>query len=194
MSDPIQNLIDSVTNCVAPWLDFPSIDMPGFPNILVALSGSLLAGVSYVLDFLPPDIDNLPSLPSIDIFVTPLTASLAIDIPGGTINGVVLPSVDVPEFDIPDISVPELGIIIPGFDPTAFMKLLASFALIPFEIFVQIVNSIISLSLEIPSISSIGDIILDAFDSVNLSLELPDIGAFINCLATGTRGLLTDQI
>jgi hypothetical protein len=159
MNCTLDGFVSKITVKMNPTFTFPSISEPGLPSLCAGLFMSISAGASYVLSFLPPNPENLPSLPSFDLFLKPFLSTLAI------------PAI-IPNLAVGPVSLGKIGPLntpnILNFNPVAIPKMLELFAMIPFKIFTEIINSIIGLSPKLPSLGSIKGIIISAGASLGL--------------------------
>lgn len=181
--DAIQPFLD----CMAPPpYTWPAVAGPGgLPNHMLASFSSMLGGINWILDFIPPDPGNLPSPPSPTIFIDPFLGAL--NIPG-----------DLGELDF--------SIVIPGgptipatgtnilYNQGGHIKLILVSVAVPFGIIGLMVDKL----LEIPpsvSIPGIPDIIA-LFEAAALSagLEGDAVLNFSNCFATALFNMLTALI
>lgn len=175
MSNPF---VDPILNCMAPGAEWPSIAGPGgLPNVLLSTLMAQMAGINFILDFIPPDPMNLPSPPSITIFSDAFLGSM--NMPG-----------DLGEIDLGG------GIVIPAtgpdirFDQTGLIKLVIILITLPFQIILGIVNSFPAIAL--PSPEMIADIFASLAIAAGLSgVAVAQLGL---CLATGLAELLADLI
>ena len=145
--------IPTLPSIVVPGLAYsfqwPPISMPGFPTIIMGFLGSMLAGVNYTLGFLPPDIHNLPTLPTLDLFIKGFTGA-AIGLPSLPAMNLAIPGMpSIPFPGMPGIPMP------PGFDPSAMLNMIGMFIVAPFILFKKIITSILSLSLVLPTLPDI---------------------------------------
>ena len=148
MSDPISGVLGCLNAKISiPFPLPPSIDQPGLPTIIAGFVGASLAGIKYTLDYLPLDPNNLPSLPTIDLFISGFTGA-ALGLPTMPSFAFTMPDIpglpSIPPFTIP--AIPGHTILPPGFDPSAMIKLFAMFIATPFLIFEQLIQSIIHLN------------------------------------------------
>ena len=170
-----------------PGFAWPSINEPGLPTIIAGCIGANLAGINYVLGFLPPTPDNLPSPPSIGIFVEGFFASA----PG------------MPSFEAASISVPGIGSIPipsfsgktpsnPGFDPSPILSLIALFIGVPFLIIKGIVTDLATLQIKIPDIEGI----MGYFYSAGAGLGIPkaSLEICVPCIAKGILEVFTSLL
>lgn len=170
--------------CVAPTFTFPAINLPGLPSYSLAGFTSCFAGIDFLLDFLPPDIDNLPELPGFDLFIDAFLGGLVVPgdlgefdfslvIPGGPVIPATGPDIQFPQFGLIN-----LGLVIVG----------AAFGII-----IDIVQGVIdSLSVTLPSLQDIIDIMLGF--AIDLGLSIPDVTLFIGCFAQGFLDMLGDLV
>lgn len=143
---------------------WPAISAPGFPTMMAGFAGSMLAGVTYCLSFLPPNPHNLPSLPTIDLFIKGFTGA-AIGLPA-------LPACTIKIPGAPNIPFPGMpGVSVPGFDPSSMLNMIGMFIVAPFQLFLKIVQSIINLSLSLPSLSTIYNLLI----GIGLAIGFPPI-------------------
>jgi len=166
MGSPQLAFIDDCAQCMNEGFIFPSITLPGLPNFALGIFLSLLAGFEFILDFLPPDPLNLPSLPTLSLFIDPFLAGLAYDF--------TFP---------PDLDLINFGIQVPGGRFPIF-GLFAFFKAILFTIFgsfLFVIESIFDLALKLPTIQVIVDIFLEIALSVGLVGKIMIDFAF--CLA-----------
>lgn len=145
--------------------------LPGLPTLLAGFFGSMLAGINYTLGFIPPNPHNLPSLPTIDMFIGGFTgAAIGLpQIPACTIQIPGAPSIPFPGTP---------GVVVPGFNASAMINLIGMFIAAPFLIFKGIITSILSLSLKIPGFDEIMQIMVGiglavGFPAVTLAFILP---------------------
>ena len=154
--------------------EWPSIGMPGFPTLVAGFFGALLAGINYVLKFIPPDPMKLPSFPGISLFVDGFM---------GAIQG--LPALPAFNIDVPGApSIPFPGIggpSIPSFTGEAMIKMIGMFIAVPFLIIKGIIDGILKLQIKLPTV----DIIVGLFTSTGLGLgfPLPSLEPWMLCLA-----------
>lgn len=190
------DFVSSVLSCVNINMDWPDINLSGFPSICIGCFRSMFAGLNLVLPFLPPDPDNLPSfsIPDIDIFIDAF------------FNGIALPSFPAIVFNFSGISIiiPDFdGINLPktpdfywfngvSFDPVAMCKLIALMIGIPFFAIKFIIDSIFNLSLEIPDFNFFYDLIFEIGLSVEIGFSVPSLELFAGCLATALAALLEE--
>ncbi len=138
MSDPIA----ATTACFNPDMAFPGPGVPGLSNFAVGVVASTLAGVGFVLKYLPPSPTNLPSLPSLSLFLDPFMG--AIKVPGLTIPA--------------PPGVPSATI---AASAAAVLKFVMATVTMIFGLFTGIVTSIINLSPKLPGI----DLAISAFSA-----------------------------
>jgi len=183
-----------------PGFDWPGIDEPGFPTLVAGTIGASLAGLNVLLDFIPLKFDDsgkpkIPEIPGIDLFVkgftgsaTGLPAIKAASIPVPGAGSIPLP--DIPGANIPDISAKRLdgtSISLPGFDPTALLKVIGLFIAAPFLIIKGIIGSFPDI--KIPTIDGITGIFLDAGASMGIDLKTLG-GVCIPCIAEAIFNLI----
>lgn len=81
------DFVNPITTCMNSSMSWPGISEPGLPNFLVGLLGANLAGINYVLDFIPPTPEKIAGLtiPSITLFQDAFMASINLgDLPDVT--------------------------------------------------------------------------------------------------------------
>jgi len=179
-----EDFVNPIMDC----MDFAGVGLPipdiagpgGLPNFCLGLFLSQMAGINFVLDFIPPDPANLPSLPSLQIFIDAF------------LGGIDFPYY-MPEFDLGGgFTIPEMPGL-PDIDGTGAIKLCAIFIKLPFQCIELIIDKIISdLTVEIPGIPDIEALFL----SLAASFGLAGLG-IINlalCVATALFNLLTDML
>ena len=169
-------LVKPCSICMNPTMTFPPLTMPGLPNFILGTLTAQFGGISYVLGFLPPNPMNLPSPPSIDIFLKPFMASLS------------LPA-NYPAFSFGPITIPAMGTGISPFDMTGLFKLLYVCVTLPFQLILKIIEGIISLSPKLPTIDLVFKLFVDLAVSVGLSGVA--VGRLGICLAKAIVGLFT---
>lgn len=139
--------------------EWPSINEPGFPSLMFGCLSACFAGVNYCLDFLPPDVDDLPSLPSLSLFTAAFNANVT----------------------LPNPSFPSLpGISIPPYIIQAAVEMMIQ---LPFQLTLEIVSSIRDLNLQLPNFS----LVKSTLEGIALNLGIPEvnIAIFSNCIALG---------
>lgn len=171
--------VDSVGLCMAPGFTFPGPTEPGLPNFLTATLACCMGGINYVLDFIPPSPTNVPSLPTIDIFLNPFMA--AIKLPP-TYPGIALGP----------LTIPGVGSAPYQFDPSGMLKLMAVCIVLPFQLISNIVTGIIHLAIELPTIDGVIALFADLGAQVGLPVDV--ITKFGGCLASAIVKLFTDLI
>ena len=170
------DFISSMSSCMNPNFCFPPITSPGLPNFTLGMFASAMGGINYVLQYVPPSPQNLPSLPSIDLFLQPFMASVS------------LPAA-YPAFSLGPISIPEKPGT-PGWDVSGEFKLIYCAVMLPFQVITGIIEGIISnLSVSIPGIPVIKAIFEGLAAAAGLSG--PAIAQFAVCIATALFNLLT---
>jgi len=190
--------VGSVLSCVSIDMDWPDINMPGFPSICWGCFGSMFAGINLILPFIPPDIDGLPdfTLPDINIFIDafftgitlPSFPAITINLPGVSIplpafSGIDLP--DSPSFDWWD------GL---SFDPLSMCKFISIMIGLPFLLIKFILDSIFDLNLQLPDFDYIFDLIFDLCLSAEINFPIPTIELFAGCLATTLSLMIVELI
>lgn len=175
--------VNPILSCMNPNMSWPSIAGPGgLPNFMLGMFSCQMAGINYVLDFLPPSPDNLPSIPSIQIFAD------------GFMGSINFPC-DLPEIDLGG------GVSIPagsggdscGFDTSGAVKLIIMLIKLPFQIISAIIEEIInSLSVVIPSVALITDIFSQL--AIDLGLSGQAISNLGGCVAIALNDLLTGSL
>ncbi len=166
-------------------MQWPSVNGPGgLPNMLLCTFGSMMAGVNFVLDFIPPDPLNLPTPPSPLIFVDAFLGSL--NMPG-----------DIGEIDFSLVvpggpTIPATGTDI-QFDQSGMIKMILVTAMVPFFVIKGIVDKIISdLKVELPTVETIEGV----FNTLALSVGISGaaIGICFGCIAQALFDLITALI
>lgn len=168
----------------------PGIDEPGLPSFAIACGLSTMAGINYIMDFIPPTPPKVAKLkpPTIDIFIQPFLAN--IKLPDS------YPAVSFGLFSIPGVGidsnlsiklgeVPPVGI---KFDPSGVIKLMATCVMVIFETFTSIVTSLIKLQPQIPSVGLILNLFKEIGAKVGLAGEI--IVKFAGCLAISIVNLI----
>lgn len=204
MPTPIEDLVAPVLACINYDYDFPSISFPGFPSILMGCFGSLFAGINLILDFIPPDVDNLPSftIPDISIFIDafllnvpniPSFPAISLSLPSFP----AIPSINLPSFsgfDLPPM--PEFDWRfppqMPSFDPSAMIRMIVLFISLGFQIIQDILDSIFDLNLFIPDFDYLFDLVINL--GLDLNFSLPTLETFTGCLVTGLLTMITEMI
>jgi len=173
---------------------WPGIDEPGFPTLIAGCLGASLAGLNVILDFVPIKLDDngapkIPDLPGIDIFIKGFTGS-AIGLPKLSAASIPVPGVgniplpDIPGKEIPDINLKRLdgtSFSALGFDPSAILKVIGLLIGAPFLIIKEIIESIPSLNIKLPTIDGIKKLFLDAIGA--MGIEGDAFGLCIGCIA-----------
>jgi hypothetical protein len=132
-----------------------------------------LAGINYILKFLPPDPLNLPKPPSMKIFVD------------GFMGGINIPSPSIPPFTLgaeiglPNITIPGVGIEPPSYDLSGQLGLIKVFILLPAALIKLIITSFPVIKLPSPSTIKL------AIGNIGLQVGLPiaTIDMFAGCLS-----------
>lgn len=204
MTTPIEDLVAPVLACVNYSYTFPTVLYPGFTSILMGCFGSLLAGINLILDFIPPDIDNLPdfTIPDLSVFIdaflanapnVPSFPSISISLPSFP----AIPTIPLPAFDGYELPpMPEFPWRIPpqmpSFDPTAMCKMIMMFIALPFQIIQDILDSIFDLNLFIPDFDYLYDLLIGI--GLDIGFTLPTMEIFSSCLVTGLLTMITELI
>lgn len=73
-----QDFVNPITGCMNGSMTWPGIAEPGLPNFCCGLLAANMAGINYVLDFIPPTPENIVglSIPSITLFQDAFMASI----------------------------------------------------------------------------------------------------------------------
>lgn len=162
--------------------EWPSLNAPGgFPSMAGGFCGSMLGGVGYVLKFLPPKPDKLPSLPTIGLFVDGFMGSVSL--PALPATNIIIPG-------LPSIPFPGSGgTPIPGFNASGMLGMIGMFIGAPFLIITSIVESVRKLQVKVPTFSDIVAILT----GIGIALHFPAIAlaAFMNCLVTAAVQILS---
>lgn len=166
MAGPQDTFINSILQSHSPEMQWPSLELPGFPSFLAATFSSWMAGINYVLQYVPPTPNHLPSLPSIDIFVQPFLALLNIP--------TTRPEFSFGLITIPGVSVP--GVPAPLYPVVASLKLAYCFIMSAYETIKSIITDIIAhLQVKIPTAADIQAKLFELLQSV--ALVPPDMPA-----------------
>lgn len=175
-----EDAVTPLLDCVNPNFSWPAINLPGLPSFSLAGFTSAFAGIDFVLDFLPPDIDNLPSLPDFDLFIDPFLAGLKI-------------SGDLGEFDF-SLVIPGAPIIpATGFDIQFDQFGLINMGLVIVGVAWAVIEEIIfgiidNLSVALPTLQVIIDLMLGF--ALDLGLVGVSVSVFIGCFAQGFLDML----
>lgn len=187
-----------------PSFQWPGIGDIGLPNYTVGLYGASLAGVNYTLDFLPPDVDNLPEFPTLDIFIKGFTSSInfpyarpKIEI-GAGFNIPAASGLKVSGYNIPQAGLP-IGVNIPSVETpqiSAALKMFKLFILFPFEVFKVIIQYIIdNVAVKIPGIAQIQSIFIQVAADIGINTpELPSLGNLSFCASKAVKELLDELL
>lgn len=185
----------------APSFTFPDISMPGMPAFMLAAFESLFAGINYVLGFIPPDPENLPEIPDISMFIDAFMAAMAgkmptipafsISVMGATVSIPQTAGYPMPGFPPPP-PIPEPPIPPPDI-PTLFpiVKLITLCVSAPFLLIKGIVESIMALSLAVPTLEEIAALIGDIGEDLGIpsvptvDIPYPAMPMFAECMAKG---------
>jgi len=167
-------MIGLVTQCLNPDFQFPGVAEPGLPNFVLATLLSTLGGITFVLDFLPPDPFNLPSPPSLSLFFKPFTGSMSLDFP-------LPPTQDPSKMALP-----------PGFPAVGIINLSLTAVFTVFGLFLGIITSILDLSPKLPSIG----LFIKTFTSTGEGFGVPSQSLELlgGCLAKAVIGLITSLL
>jgi hypothetical protein len=168
MAGPIDVFVGGCTKCMG-IEEPPPLTMPGFPSFALGCAMTSFAGIAYVKDFIPPSPTNLPSPPSISIFIDPMLKNIALpdSYPGISFGPIKIPGKGADahlSFELG--SPPPPGI---SFDITGVFKLIVAVIMTVFKIFLSLIESIINLSPEIPGIA----LILKIFKEVGEQVQIP---------------------
>jgi len=182
--DAIAPIVDCMGGAAFPGLLPPITGPGGLPNFVFAGVTTMLVGALIPLDFLPPDPENLPSLP-LDplLFITPFLGTLSIPGDLGEIDlSLVIPGAPIIPATGPNIVAPQDGLI----------KMILMTSMSPLLIITGVLQSIIDLSPALPTLS----LIITILTAVALSIGLggPSVTAFITCLAIGFLDIITTVI
>lgn len=171
------DLIGATTKCMSPNFAFPGITEPGLPNLVLGSLLATLGGISFVLDFLPPDPLNLPSIPTIDLFFKPMTGAMALEFD--------LPPIGDPlkiELESPSGKLPAIGMV----------NIALTVVFTVFGLFIGIIESILNLSPKLPNI----ELFIEIFVGIGAAFGLPALALIklAGCLAEAVIGLITALI
>lgn len=172
-----EDLIGTCTECMSADLEFPGISEPGLPNLVLGSLLATLGGISFVLDFLPPDPLNLPGLPTIDLFFKPMTGAMAIQFP-------LPPTLDPTKIELqaPAGLFPAVGLI----------NIALTVVFTVFGLFIGIVESILNLSPKLPTPQLFIDLFISTGIGFGLTAEV--LTKLSGCLAKSVIGLMTALI
>lgn len=180
-SDFIQPMSACMSGNVPPGVpfQFPNVDVPGLPAVAVGAFGSMLAGVNYCLDYLPPRPDKVPEIPGPTIFIEGFLSSpglpgfnaFSAEIPGG-----------------PTISIPGHGVQLENWDGSGFKNMLILCVGCPYLLIRDIVGSIIELNLKLPSLAAIEAKITDV--GISVGIPAANVALFSGCLAGQFKSIL----
>ena len=179
-----EDLIAPLVTCqtvdpLPPGFSVPGIADPGISSLALAGLSSMLAGMTFILDFIPPDPMNLPSIPGPELFLEPVLGGVVIP---GDLGAI---SFDGTPFDglLPDI--PAAGENVIG-DQSGLIKMIIGLAATPLTIITGFVTSILELSLPVPpSISSVAAILASS-----IGIASPSVAQFTLCMATAIVGVI----
>lgn len=167
------------TGSFPPGFTVPGITEPGLSSMALAGLTSMVAGMTFILDFIPPDPMNLPSPPGPELFLTPVLGGIVIPGDLGEIK------FDGTPFEglLPDI--PAAGPNVIG-DQSGLIKMAIGLAATPFSIITGFVDSILSLELPAPpTISGVASIL-----SAAIGIPSPAVTQFTLCMATAIVGVI----
>lgn len=169
--------VDPILKCINPDFDWPSIDMPGLPNMLLGLLNVHLAGINLFLDLKPP---------TLDIFIKAFLKG--INIPTIPIPTYELPTLTLGvEIGLPNVSFPLPVVGFPSFDMSGQIKLMKLFILLPMVLFSDML-----ITLKPPTLSGI------RYNIINIGLKVglprPTLDLCAGCIANGIFNLLTSSI
>jgi hypothetical protein len=181
MATPIDPILDcmGISGGIAlptVGFEFPSLTAPGFPTLAWGGISASFAGVNYALDFLPPDPLNLPSLPTIDLFKIAFEGA-AIGLPTFTGPPFFL-GLGGLNYEIPGVSLPNLTL-----DALSINLMIELMITLPFELTLELVTSIINLSLEVPGLPQIKGLFISL--GLSIGLDLPTLTIMADCFCTG---------
>jgi hypothetical protein len=196
------DLVAPCASCMLPpqaaqvGFEFPSLDKPGLPNFVLCSLLSTFAGISFVLDFIPPTPQKVADLkpPSIAIFIQPFMASLG-GLPASyppvalTLGGVTV--------EIPGVGAGPFT----GRDISAEMKLAIVCIALPFLLIKAVVEGLLNLQLVLPTLDGIIDLFMSLCLSAGLGtlvggvMVLPiGLVKFAGCLAQAIMSLFSALI
>jgi hypothetical protein len=179
--DALQPFLDCMAPAPYPWT---GIGGPGgLPNHGIAAFSSMLAGITWILDFIPPP--PLPSPPTPTIFIDPFLGAL--NIPG-----------DLGELDFSLVipggpTIPATGTDI-RYNQGGHISLILVSVAVPFGIISLMVDKLLEIPpvIEIPGIPDIIALLDAAAISAGLSGDA--VVNFSNCFATAIFNMLTALI
>lgn len=179
------DFINPILTCMNPTFTFPAINLPGLTNFCLSNFEANFAGINYVLPFIPPDPDHLPSVPDISLFIDPFMA--AIKLPG------CYPPIDVTLSGV-DISIPGQGPVgcIPPYSIQAELDLIAVCCALPFLIIEQFIIDLTHLEVVLPTFDFVFNLIVSLFAQIGLNTSA--LFQFAFCLATAIVDLFANLI
>jgi len=139
-----------------PQFELPQLDpfKPGMPNILLAALTAQLAGVQYILSFIPPDPKKLPKLLDLSFFqdIAMSNINLPIDIPQ-------IPTIPQPNF--PEIAIPLPEIPIPPIVMHT-INMIQALIKVVFDVITFVIKQVMKLILAIPTLDEIIQMVTEA--------------------------------
>jgi hypothetical protein len=180
-----QDLINPITQCMNPTFQFPSITEPGLPNFVLALLMSQMAGINFVLDFIPPTPQKIKDLkiPDISMFTAPFMVNMAMPAAYPAIN----------------ISLGGITIAIPGVgeppyerDLSGQFKFMAIGMALPFLLIKAVVEGLLQLQINLPTVSGIEALFISLCAEVGINT--PAVAKFGGCIARGIMALFSALI
>jgi len=196
MVAPIDFLVPALS-CINMDMDWPDIELPGLPTLLLGGFGSMFAGLNLILPFIPIDPLELPdfTIPDLNIFLDGMF-DFAIGLPSFPAITIDFPDISIP---LPEFSGFELPAMpdfpwggMPGFDPTALCMLIATLIALPFLIIQWILDSIFALELDIPDFDFIYDLLIDL--GLHVGFSLPTMELFSGCFVTGIVSMINEVL
>jgi hypothetical protein len=168
-----------------PSFTFLAVNLPGMPNVVLGALIATFAGISFILDFIPPTPQSIANLqvPSITLF---LDAAL---------GAVKLPDV-YPPFELElggvTISIPGVGVGPPPFDVSGLFKLIASVVAAPFLLIKDMVTGLLNLQIALPTLDGVIDLLAGLFSAAGIATEA--VVHLASCLGQAIFGLFSSLI
>ncbi len=177
------DFVDAVLACQSPSMVWPTITEPGLPNFVMGCFAANMAGITYILDFIPPTPTKLPSLPSINLFLDPFMGAIKMPSSYPSLN-LSLGGISIP--------IPGVGGGEPEFDVSGMLKMIAVCAALPFLLIKNMIEKLLNLQIVLPTLGGTTALLGGLFAEANLTT--PAITTFTGCLAKSTVGLFTSMI
>lgn len=175
------DFIDPVTGCMSPTMTWPPLTDPGLPNFLKGVFAANFAGISYVLDFIPPTPEKVAGLspPSIALFSAAFLSAVSLpsSYPSVTLGPLTIPGVGSPPYERP---------------ADAQIKFMAMAIVLPFQLITTMVTGLLSLSITLPTPAGIEAILATLATDAGLSGD--SIGQFGGCAGQAITDLFSSLI